>query len=119
MSIDSIANGGFSSYNDCQFFSGNFCDADKEKAISLLFGNNVTDEQKGKIKSFMEKRYKKNHSLALLITDAERKRSIFGQSEFTQLCNELGLDPGHREVQVTDKGVLLYSDKYAVPSKVV
>ena len=86
----------------------------KEKAIHLLFGS-VTDENRKKLYKYMDERFKQCHSLALYISDKERKRDV-KESKFTVICENLGIDPGRREVQVTDNMQVLYSDDYAIPA---
>lgn len=87
----------------------------KEKVIQLLFGKTVTDENRKKLHKYMDKRFEECHSLALYISDKERERDV-KESSFTSLCENLGIDPGRREVQVTDNMQVLYSDDYAIPA---
>lgn len=93
----------------------------KDWVIDLLFGTDekcsVSDEARKELHDYMDVRFKQCHSLALYITDRERGKKPEERSRFAVLCDSLGLDPGHRQVQVTNKLQVLYSDDYAVPAQ--
>ena len=91
----------------------------KDRVIDLLFVTDekcsVSDEARKELHDYMDVRFKQCHSLALYITDKERGKKPEERSKFAVLCDSLGLDPGHKQVQVTSKLQVLYSDDYAVP----
>ena len=88
----------------------------KNRVISLLFGH-VSDAVREELHEYMDAQFKKCHSLALFVTDKDRKKESDEKSKFALLCDKLGLDPGRKEVQVTDHIQILYSDDYAVPAQ--
>ena len=88
----------------------------KNRVISLLFGH-VSDAVREELHEYMDAQFKKCHSLALFVTDKDRKKESDEKSKFALLCDKLGLDPGRKEVQVTDHIQILYSDDYAVPGQ--
>lgn len=88
----------------------------KNRVIGLLFGT-VSGAVCEELHKYMDARFEQCHSLALYITDADRKKSDEEKSNFAVLCEKLGLDPGTREVQVTDKLQVLYSHHYTVPGQ--
>ena len=88
----------------------------KDQIISLLFGS-VSDENRKNLHKYMDDRFEKCHSLALYVTDKDRDREPNEKSKFAILCDSLGLDPGHKQVQVTSNLQVLYSDDYAVPAQ--
>lgn len=90
----------------------------KEKVIQLLFGKTVTDENRKKLHKYMDKRFEECHSLALYISDKERERDV-KESSFTVLCENLGIDPGRKEVRVLDTLQVLYSHDYVIPAEPV
>ncbi len=93
----------------------------KDWVIYLLFGTeekcSVSDEARKELHDYMDVRFKQCHSLALYITDKDRNRQLEEKSKFAKLCDSLGLDPGRKEVQITSKLQVLYSDDYAVPAQ--
>ena len=88
----------------------------KDHVIRLLFGN-VDEETRNELHEYMDARFEQCHSLALHVTEKDRAREPEKKSSFTLLCEKLGLDPGTREVQVTDKLQVLYSHHYTVPGQ--
>lgn len=88
----------------------------KDRAIKLLFGS-VSDEARKELHKYMDARFKQCRSLALYVTDKDRVREPNKKSSFALLCDRLGLNPGHKQVQVTSKLQVLYSDDYAVPAQ--
>lgn len=88
----------------------------KDRVISLLF-RSVSDEKREKLHEYMDARFKQCHSLALYITDKDRTKKPEEKSSFTIFCEKLGLNPGRKEVQVTDKLQILFSDDYTVPAQ--
>ena len=88
----------------------------KDRVIHLLFGY-VSDETRKELHDYMDARFERCHCLSLYITDDDRKKSDEGKSKFAVLCEKLGLDPGKKEVQVTDKLQVLYSPHYSVPGQ--
>ncbi len=88
----------------------------KDRVIQLLFGA-VDHEKREKLHKYMDDRFKQCQSLALYITDKDRKKQSDERSKFALLCESLGIDPGRKEVQVTDHIQILYSDDYAVPGQ--
>lgn len=86
----------------------------KDRVISLLFGS-VSDGKRKKLHEYMDDRFEQCHSLALFVTDKDRTKKPEEKSSFTIFCEKLGLNPGRKEVQVTDKMQILFSDDYTVP----
>ena len=93
----------------------------KDLVIDLLFvtdeKDSVSDEARKELHEYMDARFEQCHSLALHVTEKDRAREPEEKSSFTLLCEKLGLDPGRKEVQVTDRLQVLYSDDYAVPGQ--
>ena len=88
----------------------------KDRAIALLF-RSVSDEKRKELHEYMDARFEQCHSLALFVTDKDRTKKPEEKSSFTLFCEKLGLNPRRKEVQVTDKLQVLYSDDYSVPGQ--
>ena len=78
----------------------------KYKAVNYMFVE-LSDSQRNTLYDFMGKQFA---SLNVVV--------LYKSSEsFAQLCNELGLDPGKREVIITENYTFTYSDDFRVPCK--
>ena len=93
----------------------------KNRVIDLLFitdeKHSVSDEARKELHDYMDARFEQCHSLALFVTDKDKKKEPDDKSSFALLCNKLGLDPGRKEVRVLENLQVLYSDDYAVPGQ--
>ena len=89
----------------------------KDQVIKNLFGSVDDEETRKELHDYMDARFEQSHSLALFVTDKDRNREPNEKSKFALLCDKLGLDPGHNEVQVTDKLQVLFSNDYSVPGQ--
>ena len=90
----------------------------KDRVIDLLFGKDVNTVQRESLYRYMDEKFEKCCSLSLYITDNDRSLNKPDKiSSFALLCKNLGLDCGRREVQITGKLCLLYSDDYLIPCR--
>ena len=80
----------------------------KEYAIKLLFGSSVTKEQKEVLSEYIDTRYSELHSLAMKLSEEEKEL----KTEFANICSKLGLDPGKKEVIITNSGTIRFSSDY-------
>ncbi len=82
-----------------------------DNAIFLLFGK-VSPEVEEELRRYIENRYQMQGCVALYVVEDTNSKNVESPAiPFMELCKKLHLNPGKKEIIITNNA-LLYSDDY-------
>ena len=91
-------------------FKGEIPQETMDMGINFLFPDLPEKFDRTPLYNYIQSSYKKLFCVALFATETNRR----AESPFWRLCEDLGIDPGRREIVITTGGTLCCSKDYSI-----